>query len=57
MISEAELMPISPENYCLSLLVTSLGEWALSLFSHVDEIKKAVENDYFGLLFWLILGI
>ncbi|MEW2739017.1 linear amide C-N hydrolase [Providencia sp. PROV130] len=47
MISEAELTPINPENYCLSLPVTALGEWALSLFSHVDEVKKAVENGYF----------
>ncbi|MGG4609673.1 linear amide C-N hydrolase [Providencia sp. Me31A] len=47
MISDAELVPINPENYDQSLPVTSLGEWALSLFSHVNEVKKAIEDGYF----------
>ncbi len=47
MITEAELTSIEPEDYYKSLPVTSIGEWALSCFTTVDEVKKAVETGFF----------
>ncbi|MEQ5728273.1 linear amide C-N hydrolase [Providencia alcalifaciens] len=47
MITEAELSPVEPENYSKSLPVTSIGEWALSSFSNVNEVKKAIESGFF----------
>lgn len=47
MITEAELTPLKPEDYHNSIPVTSIGEWALSCFTNVDEVKKAIQNSYF----------
>lgn len=47
MIAEAKLDPLKPEHYSNSLPVTSLGEWALSCFKNVNEVKNAVENGFF----------
>lgn len=47
MVPVANLAPLSKQNYKNSIPVTSLGEWALSSFSTVEEVKAAVKKAHF----------
>lgn len=47
MITEATLTPLEPNTYAKSLPVTAIGEWALSCFANVDDVKQAIENGFF----------
>ncbi|WP_392552040.1 linear amide C-N hydrolase [Orbus wheelerorum] len=47
MISSAKLTALTPSEYKESIPVTSIGEWALSSFSSVEEVTKAVNNGHF----------
>jgi len=47
MISSANLTALTPSEYKKSIPVTSIGEWALSSFSSVEEVANAVNNEYF----------
>lgn len=49
MVQKIYLNPVPDSENKNSIPVTSLGEWALSLFSTVDEVKQAVEHNYFWL--------
>ncbi|WP_392561596.1 linear amide C-N hydrolase [Orbus sturtevantii] len=47
MISSAHLTALKPSEYKESIPVTSIGEWALSSFSSVEEVANAVNNRSF----------
>ncbi|MBS0849252.1 linear amide C-N hydrolase [Citrobacter sp. JGM124] len=47
MVPEANLITPEEKYYDKTIPVTAIGEWALSNFSTVEEVKKAVENGYF----------
>lgn len=47
MVPVANLAPLDKQQYKDSIPVTSLGEWALSSFATVEEVKAAVEKAHF----------
>lgn len=47
MINNAELAELSSSEYSQSIPVTALGEWALSNFSTVEEVKEAILSGHF----------
>lgn len=47
MVREARLDPLAAADYPESIPVTALGEWALSLFSNVEQVTQAVNQGCF----------
>lgn len=47
MVPEADLTTPDEKYYDKAIPVTAIGEWALSNFASVEEVKNAVENGYF----------
>lgn len=47
MITSANIDDLKPNQYKDSIPVTAFGEWALSLYANVDQVREAVNKGYF----------
>ncbi|MBS0985531.1 linear amide C-N hydrolase [Acetobacter thailandicus] len=47
MVPEANLTPLTKDEYKTSVPVTSIGEWALANFATVEEVREAVKKGHF----------
>ena len=47
MITDSELAPLNPKKYTKAVPIASIGEWALSQYATVAELKKAIPKTAF----------
>lgn len=47
MITDSELAPLSPTKYAKAVPIASIGEWALSQYDTVAELKKVIPKTAF----------
>ncbi|MDD9338220.1 MAG: linear amide C-N hydrolase [Providencia heimbachae] len=47
MITDSELAPLSPLKYSKAVPIASIGEWALSQYATIAELKKAIPKAAF----------